>query len=283
MKTINRNIITYTDIDNDQDYQEPFALAVYGPHGTGKTRLGTTLPGKIGVTPLNRKTRQTVISTAKEFEKRVVIPDVDLVRSSNPMKGSKLKPDCEKVVEVEIDKDQPWCCAKHNGRWAADRAKQTAFDMYSRADVDSLLIDGFDMLCEDVFIAHYGRSERVSPRDRGPYNKEIIEFLGCISGKHFCLTMGAKEVWKNDKPTGIMDWAGFSNLGYHVNCIAELRTHENYDANKHDEQFMLDVILCQANKGLMGVAGKEVLTDTSISFPMLAKLVYPESDFDSWL
>lgn len=274
--------LEYEPIDLNAVYQEPFALAIYGAQGSGKTRLGASAPGTVGVVPLNRKTRQTVVDTAKRLQKRIILPKFDLVRSSNPMKSALLKPDCENRVKIDIYRDQPWCCAKHNGRWAADRSKQCAFDHYANPNVDSVFVDGFDILCEDILTAHYGRTERIQPRDRGPYNKELIEFLGALSGKHLVLTMGEKQVWKNEKPTDQFDWAGWTHLGYHVNTVVRATVEENYDADKHDYRWGLDVVLSQANPALMGVAGKALLTDGDISFPGLACRIYPTSEFEDW-
>lgn len=274
------NKLTYAEID--LDYQEPLAICAYGPAGSGKTRLGISLPGRIGVVPLNRKTMQTATQVAKELGKTLYKPEFDLVRSSNPMKAMTLKPSCGKTVYVRIEEEQPWCCAQHNGRWAVDRTKQAALDLYAMEKVDSILLDGFDIFCEDMLTAHYGRIERIQPRDRGPYNKEMIEFLGALAGKHFMLTTGWKELWKNEKPTGKYDWAGWTHLNYHVGTICEMKLRDDYDASKHDWKFSLTMVACQANSDLIGVAGENLLTDAAISVPLLAQYIYPDSEPERW-
>jgi hypothetical protein len=280
-----KSILTYEDVD--QDFQEPFALGLYGQQGSGKTYLGARAPGCVGVVPLNRKTRQTVAKVKRELGKTFAMPTYDLIRSSNPMKSNHLIPSCEKFVKVDIEKEQPWCCAKHNGRWAVDRTKRCALDHEANSNVDSVLIDGGDILWEDILIAHYGRAERIQPRDRGPANKEMIEFLGALSDKHLVMTMGAKEVWKNEKPSGEWDWAGFTHLGYHMNAICFMETRADFDPKKAETnpdhwKFSLSVVVCQANAELIGKPGRNLLTDDSITFQMLALSIYPETEAEMW-
>ncbi len=274
--------LEYEVLDNDADYQEKFAIAAYGDAGSGKTRLLTTAPGVVGVVPLNRKTLQTVKDTARFFDKRIILPKFNLIRSANAMRSANLPPSCAQTKVVNIYGEQPMCCAIHNGRWAVDRTKQAAFDM--KKQCDSIGIDGFDIFTEDMLTAHYGRTERIMPKDRGTVNKEMIEFLGELSDKHVVLTMGQKEVWRNDKPTGEFDWAGWKHLNYHTNCIVHMKVREDYDEDnpKHEYRWSLTVIMSQANASLMGAAGVDLLTDGLISFPELAQKVYPESGAEVW-
>ncbi len=283
--------LEYETLDLEADYQEKFALAVYGPAGSGKTRLLTTAPGIVGVVPLNRKTRQTVVEVAKKFDKKIVLPKFDLIRSSNPMKSARLAPHCDPEgkrprIDVDIYRAQPECCAIHHGRWAVDRAKQAALDMVSQCD--SIGIDGFDIFTEDLLTAHFGRTERIMARDRGPFNKEMIEFLTAISGKHVVLTMSEKTVWLNDKPTNKTDWAGWTHLNYHTSLIIRTKVREDYSEKKAeaDEDYWrwsMDVILSQSNPALMGLAGEDLLTDDAITFPQLALRVFPESEYEDWI
>lgn len=278
--------LEYETLDLEASYQEPFAVACYGNAGSGKTRLMTTQPGVVGVVPLNRKTKQTVVETAKAFDKKIVLPKFDLIRSTNPMKFARLAASCEKFVNVDIYRNQPECCAIHNGRWAIDRAKQAALDMLPKAD--SIGIDGFDIFTEDMLTAHFGRTQRIMARDRGPFNKEMIEFLTALSGKHLVLTMGEKQVWVNDKPTNRFDWAGWTHLNYHTSLIVHMKVREDYDERKAATsadywRWSLDVVLSQANPALMGPAGEDLLTDDAITFPQLALKVFPESSYEDWL
>jgi len=162
-----------------------------------------------------------------------------------------------------------------------DRTKQAAIDL--AAQCDSVGIDGWDIFCEDLLTAHFGRMERIMARDRGPYNRELIEFLGAISHKHLVLTMGRKEIWTNDKPSGRYDHAGWTHTGYHLNTLCEMEVREDFDPKKHEFRWSLSVVLCQANAALMGVTGKNLLTDDEISIPQLAIRVYPDTEYESWL
>jgi len=284
--------LEYETLDLESPYQEKFALAIYGPAGSGKTRLLATAPGIVGVVPLNRKTKQTVVEVAKQFDKRIIMPKFDLIRSSNPMKSARLVPHCDPEgkrapVSCDIYQRQPECCAIHHGRWAVDRTKQAALDMVSQCD--SIGIDGFDIFTEDLLTAHFGRTERIMARDRGPFNKEMIEFLSALSGKHMVLTMGEKQVWSNDKPVaGKFDWAGWSHLSYHTSLIIRTKVREDYSEKKAQAdddywRWSMDVILSQANPALMGLAGEDLLTDDLITFPQVALRVFPQSEYEDWL
>ena len=273
--------IEFDEINEDSDYQETLALAIYGPAGAGKTRLACQAPGIVGIVPLNRKTRQTAQTVSKELGKRMVIPSVDLYKSTNPALASMLQPDCGASAEVNPDLEQPWCCAIHNSRWSVERTKRVAFSLLDRCD--SILIDGFDIFCTDVLSAHFGRTQRIMPRDREPYNKEIQEFLGALQGKHLILTMSQKEVWKNDKPTGEFDWSGWPHLSYHVNCIVRMEINEKYNPQRDDDwRFALNMVLCQSNPTIIGKSGEKLLTDSAITFVGLALQVYPGSDAEKW-
>ena len=100
--------LTETD-PGDSTYQEPIIVAVYGDEGTGKSTIIGTAPGKIGVIPLERKTRASVLKAAAENDKTVVMPDIDLIRTGNPMLIANLDPAC--IVEEK------------NGNTAARAAK----------------------------------------------------------------------------------------------------------------------------------------------------------------
>lgn len=261
---------------------ESIALGLFGEQGTGKTRLLTTMPDPIGIIPLDRKCRATVSRIAEELGKVVVFPKADFIRVENPMRLSMLKPTCGGNVEVKLtDKEPRYCCAIHYYRWHVNRIKAAAYRLYDHPDIRSIGIDTGTQLWEDILFAHYGRSERIMPRDRGPANQEMIEFLNCLSGKHLAITHKAREVWKNDKPTGRYEWAGFPHLGYHVNVIAECTCDETKGPDD-ENRFALNVVMCQDNPDIQGPGGKRLLVDDQINFQMLAYSIYPEVDPDTW-
>ncbi len=262
---------------------DKLAIGLYGEQGTGKTRFSITTPDPIGVIPLDRKTRATVQRISQELGKTVVMPTADFIRVENPMKMAMLPPSCGKSVEIKLTDPAPkYCCAIHYYRWHVNRIKAATYTLYNNRAIRSIVIDTGTQLWEDILFAHFGRSERVMPRDRGPANQEMIEFLNCLSGKHLILTHKARQIWKNDKPTNRFDWAGFPHLGYHTNVIAEMRCDETKEAGD-DNRFTLSMVLCQDNPDIQGPGGKDLLADDQINFQTLAYCIYPDQDPDQWI
>ncbi len=263
--------------------EDALAIMLFGEQGSGKTRFLTTAPDPIGIVPLDRKTRKTVERIANEFGKTVVMPKEDFVRVDNPMRLALLKPTCGQSIESKLeDKVPKLCCAIHYYRWHVNRIKAAAFKLYAHPEIRTIGIDTGTQLWEDILFAHYGRSERIMPRDRGPANQEMIDFLNALSGKHLIMTHKAREVWRNDKPTGKYEWAGFAHLGYHSNVIAECVCDET-KAEGEEDRFRMSVVMCQDNPSIQGPGGRNLLTDDQISFQTLAYAIYPDSDPEQWV
>jgi hypothetical protein len=262
---------------------DALAIALFGEQGSGKTRFGITMPDPIGVIALDRKTRKTVERIAKELDKTVVMPTEDFIRVAKPMQLALLKPSCGANIESKLDDKTPkMCCAIHYYRWHVNRIKSAALKLYEHRDIKSILMDTGTQLWEDILFAHFGRNERIMPRDRGPANQEMIDFLNCLSGKHLTITHKAKQVWKNDKPTDKYEWQGFPHLGYHTNVIAELVCDDGKGMDD-EGRFYMNVHMCQDNPDIQGPGGKKILKDDSVNFPMLAYSVYPDVDVDEWM
>ena len=257
------------------------AIALFGKEGSGKTRFCCTAPDPIGFIPLDRKTRRTVNSINKELGKQIYMPDDDFVRVSNPMKLATLKDSCGSSMPTKSPGGH-LCCAKHYYRQHVNAVKQAAFTLYEHPSIRTIIIDTGTQLWEDMLFAEFGRSQRIMPRDRGAVNQEMIDLLNCLSGKNLIITHKAKEVWKNDHPTGKFEVAGFPHIGYHVNAMVEMAV----DAKKKAEdqgRFNLNVHLCQSNPDIQGPNGTGLLQDDAISFPMLALAMFPDSEAEEWM
>jgi len=255
------------------DPQEPLAVATFGLHGTGKTRLAATAPGPIGLVPLDRKTRQTMLRVSNEFGRKVVIPDADLFRADNPMLLATLKPDCgNKSKVVGLTGQQPDCCAIHAYRFGLNRIKDVIFRMAEDDNLRSIVIDSATNLWDDILFANHGRTDHINPRDRGPDNREMQELLAACSSKNLVLTHKSKEIWKAEKPTGRFEWDGYKHLGYETNVIVEQMRSPN--PTEDGWTYKLQTKMCQANAALSGL---DLLFDDSISFKSLAEAIYPEA------
>lgn len=239
---------------------DQLAIAVFGEQGSGKTRFAITAPDPIGFIPLDRKSRKTVDKIAKDLDKTVVMPDKDYIRVAEPMRLSVMKPDAAKVYY----------------RQHVDAVKHAAFTLAAHADIKTIVVDTGTQLWEDILFAHFGRTDRIMPRDRGPANQEMIDFLNALSHKNLIITHKAKEIWKSDKPTGKYELAGFPHIGYHVNTMIEFVCDQNKKIDESD-RFYINVLLCQDNPDIQGPNGNKLITDEMISFDVLSMFIFPEA------
>lgn len=280
-------IAEYTD-----DYQERIVIAPYGKNGSGKSRLGATGRGDIAAVFLDRKAKQTIVATCKEFGKRLYTPNIDLVRAVNPMQAATLAPYCktkeggvdERQMAVvthamDIFKPQPMCCAIHHYRWHVNRVKYTLQQMAQIQSVNTIIIDSSTILWDDILFANHGRTSRINPIDRASDNREMQEVLSMCYGKDLVLTMREGDTWKNNKPTGEVEYKGYGHMGYEVGAILHLTRDDKTGT------FYCDVELCQANAALHGDGGHHDATglvDEAINMEAIARAMYPDRDWDDW-
>lgn len=235
---------------------ERLAICNFGEHGTGKTRLIATAPD-VGVIPLDRKTRGTIERVRKEISpnSQIWFPKADYIRHEDPMALAMLPPEeSMKYYRKHVNKIKDAC-------WTLADPKHPC---------RTIAIDSGSQLWEDILFANYGRNQKIMPRDRGSANQEMKDLLNSIQGKHLIVTHRSKEVWKNDKPTGRNDVAGFADIGYYCNVLVE------HERNERSGEFSLSARMCQANAGLHGDAGRKMLIDSEITFLGLVMKVYGE-------
>jgi hypothetical protein len=284
------------------DYQEPLIISVYGAPGTGKSRLLGTAPG-VGLLATENKARQTVIKTAAEFGRTVVMPDVSLNRTANPMLLASLPQTCivlgdavhknwtagaiqdemQKIAKtITLTSPPPTCCQRHYFRWAVNRTKETGYRMLEDDRIKTIGVDTFGAFVDDVSYANYGITGVIDPKEFGfapreDMIKEIREWLNNMSTKNLVLTHHSKEVWKDGKPTNKTQPDGkFSKIGHYTSVACEMIvTDQEFGAGR----YVLKTKDCQANASIIGL---ELLADEEITFQNLAMQVYPESDPDFW-
>ena len=231
-----------------------FSIGNYGPPGSGKTRLGTTLPGKVAVIPFDMKCRRTVSNLERSGvipRGKCVFPKDDFVRHVKPM------------ALIAMDN----AAQMRHYRQHIERAKEAIYSVVDRADIDSIMIDPGTQLSEDVLFANYGRDQKIMPRDRGEFNSEMKLILSSMAGKNLLITHEAKETWRGEKPTGKFTWKGWGSLGYNVNLILEHTCS--------DGVFRVAVRQCQDKPELIG--DDMGLANEDITFEMIALNVFGEN------
>lgn len=236
---------------------DKLAIASFGPSGSGKTRMIATMPGKIGVIPLDRKSKRTIERVAAERnlpKGKIIFPKDDLVRLGKPM------------TLMLMDNDG----AMKFYRDHVNKVKDAIFTLAEDPTIDSIAIDSGTQLSEDVLFANYGRDQKIMPRDRGTYNSELKQIFVAMQGKQVLVTHEARAIWVNDKPTNKQEPTGWSKLEYNVNMIIE------HTGPPDTAEFQLIVRLCQDKPEFIG---ETILRGEEIDFPSLANIVYPDGDW----
>ena len=285
-------------------YQEPLIVCTYGTPGSGKSRLAGTAPGTIGLIPTERKSRQTVLKTAEEFGRKVIMPEIDLIRTDNPMLLGQMPQSCivigdaqhkgwtagqiqdemqEMAQKIKIDGPAPTCCQRHKFRHHVNRVKSVAFRMAAMDEIKTIVIDTFGALVEDFSYANYGVTGVIDPKEFGfapreDMNKEVREFLNNITVKNLVLTHHSADVWKEGKPTKLTKpMSMFSKIGHYVSVMLEQKRNDKVGLG--EGRYVVEVKDCQANASLIGL---ELLYDENIRFDQLATAVYPDTELEYW-
>ena len=238
---------------------DQLAIALFGAAGSGKSRLAATMPGKVGIIPLDRKTRRTIERVAKGLglpKGKIVFPADDLVRLGKPMQL------------MLMDND----AAIRFYREHVNRIKDAVFTLAEDPKIDSIVIDSGTQLAEDVLFANYGRDQKIMPRDRGAFNSEMKQILVSVQHKQFLMTHEARAIWRNDKPTDKNEARGWSNLEYNVNLLLEMIGPPD------ESEFGVKVRLCQDSPQWIGE--KLPLSGEDINFTNIATLIYPDGSWD---
>jgi hypothetical protein len=236
---------------------DKLCIGSFGPAGSGKTRFILTMPGKVGVIPLDRKSRRTIERGAGELglkKGKIIMPKDDLVRLAKPMALMLMSNDAAQTFYREH----------------INRVKDAIFTLAEDTTVESIAIDTGTQLAEDVLFANYGRDQKIMPRDRGAFNSEMKQILVSIQHKQVIVTHEARAIWINDKPTSKNEWTGWSKLDYNTNIIVE------HVGPPDSKDFELWVRLCQDRPEFIG---EKILEGEEITFPNLANVLYPEGGF----
>lgn len=299
--SLHRNGVQIEELNTDT--REPLSIAIHGKGGVGKTRFGMTMPAPIGVVPLGKKCRATVEQARKEFGKRVLMPKQDLVRLDNPLFVASLKAACNQAsLKIDLEREQPKCCAIHYFRWHVDRVKSVIYRFAAMPDEQckSILIDDGSILYEDIQFANHGRrddslfeSKKVVQRDRASDFAEMREIWNACARKHVVMIHRSKPIWKDNTDTGRVGLRGWADTPYEASVTLRLESNaddianllkskkdtERRKAGEMQVQFSAVVEMCQANAAAIG---ERVDESDFVTFPYIATLVYPNTELEDW-
>lgn len=295
-------------VEAHDDYQEPLIVCTYGEPGSGKSTLAGSGPGTIGLVPTERKSRQSVIRAAEVWSRKVLMPDVDLIRTGNPMlvsilpdvcitedmqkykgwKPSEIQAEMQDIAsKITLLGPQPGCCKRHYYRWHVNRVKSVAFQFATMEEVKTIVVDTFGQMMIDISYANYGQapgvldSKEFGFAPRQDMNHEALDFLNQICCKNVVLTHHAAGVWKDNVPVKgqTKPDCKFNKVGHHTSIMIEQWGPSSIPVGQ-THRYGLIVKDCQANASLIG--RRDLLYDEDINLPNLALEVYKGSDPAFW-
>lgn len=282
--------IKLVTLDQERRDEPKLCMAVFGEANSGKTRFAVTSPDPIAVLPLTRKSMPTVVKTAREFGKRVIMPDLDLVRVDNPLSIAMMKGDCgNNNLKIPLIGSRPECCQKHYYRWHVNRVKSVLYRFVQMPEEQcrTVVIDDGTTLATDVLFANYGRDEKIMPRDRQAFDKEMWEIFNVGQSKHLVVPFESSEIYVNDVATGKHKPRGWNKVGYQTNLWLELSTNMDdpkrklmdKEGNPLPVEFKAEIRRCSTDETLIGM----MIEDRDmIGFPYLAAKVLG-GEAEDWL
>lgn len=239
-------------------------VGLFGRPGTGKTRIMATAP-RLGVIPLQRKTRPTVELTLKELypKRRIWWPkDSDeFFKYKNPME----------LAMMNVEESKTFY------RNLVDRIKAACWTLLENKEVDTIGIDSGYTLYQMIVAAHYGRSTRFSAEKTAwePPNSEMRMLLESLQSKHIVFTTEPKEAYVGKVGQGYNDPAGYKPLGHETNVLVET-CHSVADG------WWIDIRMCQDRAELQGPAGQKLLMNELIEFKYLAAELRQDTTPEDW-
>jgi len=193
-------------------------VSVEGPQKTGKTHQLLTAPDPIAFFDMDIGTEGVV---TKFPDKQVWVAQYDY----HTLKG----PDISSIIAM----------------W--ERMKANFLAMLVHPEVKTIGVDTGTEMWELIRMARLGKLTQVMPHHYGPVNAEFRDLIrqSYASGKNVILIHKVKAEYVNDKRTGKLERAGFSDIGFLVQV--------NLRAWREDGNFGFTIIDCRHNPKLNGM------------------------------
>lgn len=194
----------------EEDFKHRLIAIFHGAAKTGKTRLACSAPGPIAYLTNDRSYIGPVkyaISCGKEIR-------VSKFFWQPPPKH--LHKDAA-VVQQAIEDTAP----------LFDRFEQAYAAALHSPKIRSIIIDNgtlVDVMCK---VALFGKTQKILPRDRGPYNDRMQRLYSMAHDfdKNVVWIHRTKETWRQDKPTGEFEPEGFKWCKNEIHAIVETNRH----------------------------------------------------------
>ena len=257
-----------------------FALAVFGPEGSGKTRLLAQAQAEAfmedmetGVIVLDAKTRDTLKKECDELG--VPMPLTNKKDYVTPQDAMRIALIDEASVDgiKEIKKFYEGVVAKIY----ADAVK-----LAGHSKILTVSVDPFTELYDYMFFEAFGRKTQIGQLSRYAVNQHVIDFIKSIRHKNVILTHRESAVYgdkgKRDKvtnevvkeDTGRKKLQGYNDIGYQVSAIVQLKVNRAASAKS---KWAAEVQTAQLAPYLE--SDKEYLTDEEITWTRLKEDLWP--------
>lgn len=258
----NRNL-TRQDQDAARRFQQAnesvrrrMILSIYGEEKCGKNHFAFTAPGPIGCISIDTGIEGVV----QKFQEDKQIY-VSKYRLKIPPKGSDSKIVADASVQLwdDIIEDFHYSIANHR----------------------STIVDTADEAWAFLRLARFGKLDQVKPIHYGPVNAEFRDLYreGYDGGSNLIMLHKAKDKYIEDRRTGRKERAGFTDTGFLVQVELRMFKVDRDDRDDADDNgFRGEIISCRQNPSIEG----DILQGPMLNFPVLAQMVFPDSDASDW-
>lgn len=252
----------------DSDFVAPpdpkriFLLEINGREKSGKTTMALNSPGPIAYFDIDRRGLYAV-SRARTAGKEILYVDLPLPRNLH-------------------GKDAPDVMKEHAAIWEKFiHNYQIALDASMTGEIRTIVIDTATDLWEIKVLSHFGRTDKVMPRDRGIPNSDFREMVRRARNYHANVIFieKAKEKWENNEPSGKFERKGQPDLGFDVDCTTQTKI---VTQKGKQQKYALEVQLNGINGNLNGVTMTEEDWDSFGPFVWLASQTFEDSAPDDW-
>lgn len=239
-----------------EDAKRRLIMSIYAKPKSGKTHFSLTAPGPIGYIAIDMGDEGVV----QKFHKDKKIFKSDY-RLKIPPKGSDMNLVSAQSVAMwdDMHSDLYYSLTKHR----------------------TTVIDTADEAWGVLRLARFGKLDQVKPHHYGPVNAEFRDlFRECYDHDgNVIMIHKAKSEYIDDRKTGKLERAGFSETGFLTQVELYMWREEIEDRDDaSDNGFRAKIISCRQNAEIEG----EVLQGEMLNFPMLAMMVFPDSDESDW-
>ena len=228
-------------------------VSVQGQEKSGKTHFSLTAPGPIAYFGMDIGEEGVVdkfLDSGKEIysaDAQIKVPNTIVMTKGGPT----------------LDAEKAW-----------EKMKVALVTALSNGGVRTVVVDTATEMWELIRLARFGKLTQVMPMQYGPVNAEMRGLLRAAfeSDKNVILIHKVKAEYVNDKRTGRMERAGFSDTGYIVQV--NLRTYYDGEAG----EFGVEVINARQNMRLCG----DLYDGDICTFPMIATMVLEDTSLEDW-